>query len=356
MGKYRIDLRSDIHTEPTPAMRRAMAEAEVGGDALRGEDTNVAALEEACAAMFGKETALFVASGTMGNLVSLLAISQPGGAIIADPWTHIVSSEGGGFERLAGCRLIPIETNGVLAGGMVRERLRNCDIGHRAGVICVENTHSFRGGVAWGEDVLADLVTVAREYELRLHIDGARIFNAAVASGTSVADLTDGADTVQVCLSKGLGAPFGSLVLGSQEVIDRAREYRQMLGGGIHKGGAMAAAGLVALREMPSRLSEDHRRAKQLAGLVAEMPPLRLAHRVQTNIIDIAFDGELVDGQKFVGYAAEHGVGVAGPWRAPWGEWIRLMTHYGVDDGDVVEAGAVLGEALKESRRAGCVE
>ena len=333
-------------------MHRAMAEASVGGDALANEDPIVLELEETCAEMFRKEAALFVCSGMMGNLVSLLTISHPGCTVIADPYTHIISSEMAGFQRLGECTLVPVETDGILTGDLVRQCLDSHDIkGDNSAVICAENTHGLRGGIAWGADVTAGLVEVARERRLRLHIDGARIFNAAVAMSATVADLTTGADTVQVCLSKGLAVPFGSLVLGSRETIDRAREYRQMLGGGMHKPGIMAAAGLVALGEMPSQILADHRRARRLADLLSGLEGLTLAHPVHTNIIDLAFDPEAVDGEQLVACAAERSLGITGPWTGSWGHWIRLVTHHKISDGDIEEAVGVLGEALKESER-----
>lgn len=349
MSKYRLDMRSDIHSVPTDEMRQAMAQAEVGGDALKGEDAAVNELEATAAVMFRKDAALLVCSGTTGNLVSLLALCERGSVIIADPWTHIVSSEMNGFERLAGCNVVPIETDGILTGDMVRQCLGSHSLmGRHQVVICVENTHGLRGGIAWGPDVMRGLTSVACEHGLKLHIDGARIFNASAATGASVADLTAGADTVQVCLAKGLGAPCGSLILGSADVIDRARQYRQMLGGGIHKAGIYAAAGLVALRRMPQMIAEDHRRARRLADLIASLPCLRLAHPVQTNIVDVAFESQAVDGRALVQAAARRDIGIAGPWTGPWGGWLRLVTHYGISDADIEETAASLSEVLRD--------
>jgi threonine aldolase len=329
-----------------------MAEAQVGGDALAGEDLAVLELEEACAGLFGKEDALFVCSGTMGNIVSLLTISRPGCTLIADPYTHIVSSEMKGFERLAGCSLVAINTDGVLTGKMVRQHLLHCPSqGQTPAVICVENTHGLRGGTPWGADVTSGLAKVACEYGLKLHIDGARIFNAAVAMGQTVADLTEGADTTQVCLSKGLGAPFGSLVVGSKDIIARAREFRQMLGGGMHKAGIMAAAGLVALRDMPSRIPEDHRRAARLGSLLGELKGLSLAYSVRTNIIDLLLDPERVDGKGLVARCAQRGLGITGPWNASSGQWIRLVTCHEISDRDIEAAAIILAESLRESQR-----
>lgn len=352
MNRYKIDLRSDIHNAPTEEMRRAMAEAQVGGDALTGEDRAVLDLEEAGAGLFGKEDALFVCSGTMGNIVSLLTISSPGCALIADPYTHIVSSEMNGFERLAGCSLVAIETDGVLTGEIVRQHLLPCHSeGQPPAIICAENTHSLRGGIPWGADVTSGLAKVACEYGLKLHIDGARIFNAAVAMGQTVADLTAGADTVQVCLSKGLGAPFGSLVLGSKDIVARAREFSRMLGGGMHKAGIMAAAGLVALRNMRSCIPDDHRRAARLGSLLGELDGLTLAYPVRTNIIDLLLDPERVDGKGLVARCAQRELGITGPWEASSGQWIRLVTCHEISERDVEAAATILAESLRESQR-----
>ncbi|MCC7409904.1 MAG: hypothetical protein IT442_17690 [Phycisphaeraceae bacterium] len=349
---YRIDLRSDIHSAPTPTMRQAMAQASVGGDALAGEDACLAELEQTAAEMFKKETALFVCSGTMGNLVSLLTISRPGDVLIGDPYTHVFSSERDGFRRLGGCTLAAVETDGVLTPGHVRQGVLARGLARRgAAVICTENTHALRGGVPWGADVTADLVELAREQGWRLHVDGARIFNAAVALKTSVADLVAGADTVQICLAKGLGAPVGSLILGTHAVIDQAREHRQMLGGGLHKPRIMAAAGLVALWEAPARLADDHRRAKQLGQRLTQIDVFTLAHPVYTNIVDLIFNPDALDGHQLVARAAEHGVGITGPWTCSWGQSIRLMTHHDISDADIEDAVHVIGQAVIKVNR-----
>lgn len=354
MSKYRIDLSSDIHTTPTPRMHQAMAEARVGGDALEGEDPAVLELEWTAADMFKKEAALFVCSGTMGNLVSLLTISRPGDVLIGDPYTHIFSSERDGYRRLAGCTLAAVETDGVLTPEHILQVVMARGLARRgAAAICTENTQALRGGVPWGADVTAGLVELAREQGWRLHVDGARIFNAAVALKTSVADLVSGVDTVQTCLAKGLGAPVGSLILGTHAVIAKAREHRQMLGGGLHKPGIMAAAGLVALREAPARLVDDHRRAKQLGQRLTRIDAFTLAHPVYTNIVDLIFSPDAVDGQQLVARAGECGVGVAGPWTCSWGQSIRLVTHHDISDADIEDAVHVIEQvAIKMIRSA----
>ena len=352
MPTFHIDLRSDIRTVPTPAMRRAMAEARVCGDVVATEDFATTELEETCAGMFGREAGLFVCSGTMGNLVSLLTLSRPGFTLIGDPYTHIISSELKGFERLAGCTAALVETDGVLTADMVRRCLAQNAIADGSAMICAENTHALRNGKAWGSDITAGLVTVAGEHKLKLHIDGARIFNAAVATGESVASLTQGADTVQLCLSKGLGAPMGSVIVGTKETIARARQLRQMVGGCVHKSGIMAAAALVGLRETPSLMPEDHRRAKRLGDLLAQQKPLRLDYPVYTNIVHLFFDSQEMDGEKFVALLAQQGIGVTGPWNSPNGQWLRLVTHYGITDEDIETVAIAVADAVKQSRPA----
>lgn len=350
MAKFHVDLRSDIRTVPTPAMRRAMAEAQVCGDVVATEDFATTELEETCAGLFEREAGLFVCSGTMGNLVSILTLTHPGFTLIADPYTHIISSELKGFERLAGCTAALVETDGVLTADMVRQCLAQHAIADGSAVICAENTHALRNGKAWDSHITAGLADVAREHKLKLHIDGARIFNAAVATGESVARLTEGADTVQLCMSKGLGAPMGSVIVGAKETIARARELRRMVGGGVHKSGIMAAAALAGLRETPPRLPEDHRRAKRLGELLAQLPPLRLPYPVYTNIVHVFFDKEAMDGKKFVALLAGQGIGVTGPWNSPQGQWLRFVTHYGITDADIETVAIAVADAVKQSR------
>jgi threonine aldolase len=256
-----------------------------------------------------------------------------------------------GFRRIAQCSTVPVETDGVLTGPMVRECVEAHGLTSGTAIICAENTHGLRGGIPWGAEVAAGLVEVAQERGLRLHLDGARIFNAAVAIGASVAQLAAGADTVQICLAKGLGAPLGSLVLGSRAVVAEARQARQKLGGGIHKAGVMAAAGLVALREGPAHIPDDHRRAERLATLLTDQPLLSLMTPVRTNIVDLLFDPGMIDGAKLVASAAAQGVASAGPWKSPRGQWLRLVTHCEITDRDVEDAAAVIAAAVGQSER-----
>ena len=296
MPPFRIELRSDTQTTPTEEMREAMARAEVGDDQA-GEDPTVRELEDLAAELFRKEAALFVTSGTMGNLVSLLTLTQsrrlaPGRSGVArnagrgrrirhvgrDAASYRFRSPGWLTPEDIEPYITPVTTHSL-----------------NPGVIWTENTHNRRGGVAWGPDVMRKLASLAGRHGLRLHIDGARIFNAAAALDVSVADLADGADTVQFCLSKGLGAPFGSMIVGSSDLIQRARRTRQLVGGGMRQAGMMAAPGLLALRDGPGRLADDHRRAKQLGDVIDDLPGLRLVSPVYTNLIFVTWDPNVLD-------------------------------------------------------------
>ena len=338
---FRIELRSDTQTVPTADMRAAMAEAEVGDDQAR-EDPTVRRLEDMAAEMFRKEAALFVSSGTMGNLVSMLTLVGRGDSVVVDPVSHVSLAEAGGFASLAGCSLIPVPTEGVLTADAVRPFLEPVTTHSlKPAIIWAENTHNRRGGVAWGPDVLAGLVDLAHEHDLRLHIDGARIFNAATAMGVPVSDLAQGTDTVQFCLSKGLGAPFGSIVVGDENLIAEARRTRQLVGGGMRQAGVMAAAGLIALRDGPARLGDDHRRARLLGDVIEDLPGLRLVSPVQTNLVFVAWDSSQIDITRWVDLLAAEGIGVG----APRGDMVRLVTHHQVTDDDIGEVTDVLATA-----------
>ena len=341
MPPFRIELRSDTQTTPTEEMRAAMAQAVVGDD-LGGEDPTVRELEDLAAEIFRKDAALFVTSGTMGNLVSLLTLAQRGDTLLVDPESHVTLAEAGGFAALAGCSVIPIQTPGWLTPEDIAPHVGPVTTHSlNPAIVWTENTHNRRGGVAWGPDVMRDLVSLTTQHGLRLHIDGARIFNAAAALDVSVGDLTDGADTVQFCLSKGLGAPFGSMVVGSHALIQRARRTRQLVGGGMRQAGVMAAAGLIALRDGPGRLPDDHRRAKRLGDVIDDLPGLRLVSPVYTNLIFVTWDPSVLDLDVFIGEAARRGVGVGGA----RGDMFRLVTHHQVSDADIDEAADVLAAA-----------
>jgi threonine aldolase len=288
-----IDLRSDTITQPTEAMREAMARAVVGDDVF-GEDPTVRRLEAAAAERTGKAAALFVASGTMGNLVAVLAHTRRGDEIILDDQSHTYLMEGGGAAALAGVMPRPLKTErGFISGAQLEAVLRPADVHHApTRLVCIENTHNRHGGTVAPVEAVEDLAEAAHRRGLWVHLDGARLFNAAVALGAPAARLTAPVDSVAFCLSKGLSAPIGSVLCGDGDFIARARHARKMVGGGMRQAGVLAAAGLVALEEMVGRLADDHRVARRLAEALVAIPAVRIdMSRVQTNIVR----GELPD-------------------------------------------------------------
>jgi threonine aldolase len=327
-----IDLRSDTVTHPTPAMRRAMFEAEVGDD-VYSEDPTVRRLERMAAGAMGKEAALFVASGTMGNLVAVLVQTQRGDRVVVGSEAHIYYYEGDGQRRLAGVELAPIpnDERGGMDPALVREALEAP--GPPATLVCLENTHNRCGGAAHTAAETAAVADLARSHGARVHLDGARIFNAAVALGVPAAELAAPADSVTFCFSKGLSAPVGSILNGSADFINRARQMRRMVGGGMRQVGVIAAAGIVALETMVERLARDHENARLLAEGLATMPGIRLdAPSVQTNIV--AFELEGWEPPDFLAALREAGVLAVpfGPHR------IRMVTHNDVSREDVEKA------------------
>ncbi len=333
-----VDLRSDTLTMPTPEMRAAMAAAEVGDDVWE-EDPTVQRLEALAARRFGKEAGLFVASGTMGNQVAVLSHTQPGQEVIADAESHILNYEVGGTARLSLCQARPIPTErGLPAADQVQAVIRRkppTSIQSAywlvTGLICLENTHNLHSGAAFAPEEIAAVAGVGRAHGIPVHLDGARIFNACVALGRDAREYGDAVDTVQFCLSKGLAAPVGSLLVGSREFIGRARRMRKMLGGGMRQVGILAAAGLVALETMVDRLAGDHRNARALAEGLVGLPRLSVdLARVQTNIVIFRVDrpggvAELVEGclaRKVKVYAIGPGA-------------VRCVTHKDVDAEDI---------------------
>ena len=273
-----IDLRSDTFTLPTPKMRQAMAEAEVGDD-VWGEDPTVQCLEEKAAARFGKEAAVFVASGTQGNLVSLLTHCGRGDEAIMGDQSHTFRYEQGGCAALGGIvpHIVKNQPDGTMALADIEAAIRpDDDHAPRTRLICLENTHNRMGGVALTPEYTAEVAALAQRRELKLHIDGARIFNAAVALRVDAQELVKGADSVTFCLSKGLAAPVGSVICGSRGFISQARRNRKILGGGMRQVGILAAAGLIALEEMVDRLAEDHANAEALAQGLAALPGIEV--------------------------------------------------------------------------------
>ena len=344
LGTKPIDLRSDTVTRPTPAMRRAMAEAEVGDDQY-GEDPTVRRLEERLADLLGKEAAVFVASGTMGNLVALLTHCRRGDEAILGDESHIFWYESGGAAALGGIpfNLRPTRPSGELDLEDVARAIRPTRAGFpRTGVVCVENTHNRCGGAVLSIDHLRNLTATAHAHGVPVHLDGARIFNAAVALGVPEAAIAAEVDTVQCCLSKGLAAPVGSLVAGSAEFVEGARRARKIVGGAMRQAGVIAAAGLVALDEMRARLPEDHARARRLAEGLAEIPGVRIDPAVvRTNIVIFQPPEGLTHEAVIEGMASE-GVLVSN-----YGtRGLRVVTHYEIDDAAIAAALAAASRVM----------
>jgi threonine aldolase len=340
----RIDLRSDTVTTPTEAMRAAMAAAEVGDD-VYGEDPTVNRLESIAAARLGKEAGLFVPSGTMGNLTGLLAHTARGDEVILEEGSHIFNYEVAGLAVVGA--LMPRTLrghHGILDPEQVRAAIRSPNIHTpRTALISVESTHNRGGGTYYPLDVLAEICRVGREHGIPVHLDGARIFNASVASGVAAKDFAAHADTVQFCFSKGLAAPVGSMLLGTRSLIDRARKYRKMLGGGMRQAGILAAAALVALETMVDRLAEDHANARALAEGLAEIPGIDIdLKRVQTNIVIFAVRSPHVDAAAFVPRLAARGVLA----HQISSDSIRLVTHKDVSREDITAALSAARAAL----------
>ena len=336
-----IDLRSDTVTLPTEEMREAMRRAELGDDSREGDPT-VRRLEEAAAAITGKEAALFVASGTMSNLVALLAHTGRGGEVLLDGDCHIIRSEMGGIASLAGLFYRPIpSTRGAPDLGEIGERLSPQLSANKlaTALVCVETTHNSAGGAALPLDYLARLRALTSEKNVPVHIDGARVFNAAVAQGVPAAAIARHGDSIGFCVSKGLSAPFGSVLCGSAAFIERARAYRRMVGGGMRQAGIMAAAGLVALDRMIDRLPDDHRRARRLAeGLHAIDPRLSDPQLVETNIVMVEVAHTGADAKAWLSALEKAGLR-CGAWS---GKSLRLVTHRHIDDAAVDQALAII--------------
>lgn len=282
-----IDLRSDTVTRPTEGMRRAMYAAEVGDDVL-GDDPTVRRLEERVADLLGKEAALFVPSGTMGNQLAIKSQTEPGDEVLLDRTAHIFNYESAAAGLISGVQLNPLEgEDGILRAGTVRAAIRGADYWlPRTRLCCLENTLNRAGGALYPLDEMQAVAAVCRAHGLSVHLDGARLWHAAVATGVPEKDFAAPVDTVNVCLSKGLGAPVGSVLAGSRAVIERAHRFRKLLGGGMRQVGILAAAGLYALDHHRDRLHADHRNARRLAEAFADLPLFRLdPFRVETNIV-----------------------------------------------------------------------
>ena len=330
-----IDLRSDTVTHPSPEMRAAMSHADVGDD-VYGEDPTVNRLQHLAAQLLGKEAALFVASGTMGNLVSLLVHCGRGDDLILGDESHIFHYEQGGASALGGIvyHTVPTTERGELPISAIRKAIRPRHDAHAAlpGAICLENTHNRCGGAVLALDYLAEVKALADEHGLPVHLDGARLANAAVALDVPLRDITEHVTSVQLDLSKGLAAPVGGVVAGSHEFIRRAHRARKLVGGGMRQAGVIAAAGIVALEQMVDRLAEDHANAQLLAEGLAGIPQMDIdPAAVQTNIVVFRLQpgactpGELIDALR------EQGILIGG-----FGDGrLRMVTHYGISRADI---------------------
>ena len=329
----RVDLRSDTITQPTQAMREAMASADVGDDVF-GEDPTVIKLQERMASIMGKEAGLMVPSGTMANAIAIRTHTQPGDEIITEEHSHIYVYEAGGFAALSGCSIALVPGNrGIMAAEEVKAKIRKpseCSSHYPNGsLVCIENTSNRGGGTFYPQSAIDEIAQVAKESDCALHVDGARIFNAAVASDVDPARMVRDCDTVSICISKGLGAPVGGVLVGSREVIDEAHRWRKMFGGGMRQAGVLAAAGLYALEHNRNRLSEDHARARALAAELEGVAGLEVdLESVQSNMIYLRTEAPA---SELVEKAAARGIDflALGP------DLLRLVTHLHITDEDI---------------------
>ena len=334
-----IDLRSDTLTRPTPAMRQAMYAAEVGDDCY-GEDPTVRALEELAAGMAGKAAALYVTSGTQGNQLAVMVHARRGSEVLCEASAHIVGNESGGIAALTGAQTRTIEApHGKLTPALVapyiEPRKSNCP---GASLLALENTHNAAGGVCYTPEEMGALHALAKAHGVPVHVDGARLCNAAVALGVPLAELARHAESVQICLSKGLCAPVGSMLVGDADFIAEARHFRRLLGGGMRQAGVIAAAGIVALTQMVERLAEDHAHAQVLAKAIAATRLQIDLATVQTNIVRFGVGPLGVSAAEFLaGLRAE---GVLANACAP--DAVRLVTHHDVKRADIERAAGIL--------------
>ncbi|MGE4021182.1 MAG: low specificity L-threonine aldolase [Pyrinomonadaceae bacterium] len=344
-----IDLRSDTVTKPSDEMRAAMTAAEVGDDVF-GEDPTVNRLQERAAEVFGREAALFVPSGCMANQIAVKVHTKPGDEVIIEDRGHIYQHEMGSAGVISGVLIKPVRSDdrsGHLKWTEIEPALHiDHDYhGSQTGLICLENSHNMAGGTVMAAEHFKDLCDRAHAHDIPVHLDGARVFNAAVALDTTVADLTRHCDSVQFCLSKGLGAPVGSMLAGSRDFIDEARAWRKRLGGGMRQAGILAAAGLIALEESPKRLHEDHANARRLAEGLAEIDGIAIdPATVVTNIVIFDISGTGLTPTDICERLKSHGVLAFG-----WDSVIRLVTHNGFRAEDVESAAWALREALNLS-------
>jgi threonine aldolase len=346
-----IDLRSDTVTKPSPAMRRAMAEADVGDDVFL-EDPTVNKLQEMAAKLFGREAGLFVPSGSMGNLVCVMAQTRPGQEVICETNGHVYNYEMGSLSAIGGVlpRIVDGQ-DGILSWTAIARAIRpKVYYRPQTALICLENTVNMAGGTVYPTELASDICDRAHALGIRVHLDGARVFNAATYLREDVKAMTANFDSIQFCLSKGLGAPVGSMVVGSREFIDRCRSIRKLLGGGMRQAGIIAAAGLLALEEGPRRLQVDHDNAQVLARRLAQVPALTLdPTKVHTNIVIFGIEKSGLSSAEFLARLADRHV-LAVPVDA---ERVRMVTHLDVTREQVEEAGNAVQNVFNGTRDEG---
>ncbi|MBJ24314.1 MAG: hypothetical protein CMB64_06555 [Euryarchaeota archaeon] len=330
-----VDLRSDTVTKPTKEMRDVIANAQVGDDVL-GDDPTIIKLQNMISKMLGKEAALFVPSGTMSNAIAIRAHTNPGDEIITESTSHIYIYEGGGYAALSGCSvaLVPGEL-GLMTPENVAKAIRKEDgsLGHfpNGSLVCVENTSNRGGGTCYSQDTLDEIAKIAHENDCAVHLDGARLFNASIATGIEPARMVRDFDSISICLSKGLGAPVGSILVGSSNFINLAHRWRKMFGGGMRQAGVIAAAGIYALENNISRLVDDHRRAKILANAINEMDMFSVdLDGVQTNMVYFKVVGD-INADEIVEKLSEQDVHVL----ALGDDLLRAVTHIHITDEDI---------------------
>lgn len=340
-----IDLRSDTVTKPTEEMRKAMYTAEVGDDVYK-EDPTVRKLEETAAEILGKEAALFVTSGTQGNQIAVLTHCRPGQELLLEQESHIFYYESGAVAALAGVQTRTIAGHrGAMDPDDVLDAIRTEDIHYpETGLICIENTHNRAGGAVIPVENMEAIYSIAQANKVPVHLDGARLFNAAAAADVDVKEFARNTDTVQICLSKGLGAPVGSIIAGRAEFINTARKWRKRLGGGMRQAGVIAAPGLIALTEMRERLGEDQSNASMLAEAIEAIPGMKLARQPETNIVVADVAGLNITSEIFVDRLREEGVlsGTFGP------TFVRFVTHFDVSKDHIQRAVDAVARAARK--------
>lgn len=347
-----IDLYSDTQTKPTPGMRKAMAEAEVG-DEQRGEDPTTNLLQDRVAELVGKEAAVFLPSGTMCNQIAMLVHCRPGDEIIGAAETHVFTSEGGGASVLAGAQTLNIPSNkGIFTGADVEAAIRTGDNRHNpiSKVVVIEQTVNRGGGAIWTTAQIADVAKAARKHNVIVHMDGARLLNAAVGAGIPAKDMTKDVDTVWLDLSKGLGCPIGGVLAGSKTFINEAWRWKHRLGGAMRQSGIVAAAGVYALDHHIEKLAEDHANARRLGEHIASVPGLKLfTPKIESNIVFFDCGGAGLTSKEVYEELLKRGVRMG----TTYGGMIRAVTHMDVSRDEIDKAGKILAETIKAIRRNG---